>query len=85
MYAGYWDKSSVATFNADLRDYEAASSVNDEVTPTLILKVWVTERTAMWSRRQSNFTSVSDFFIRFKATFLPPDYETRMKDEVCAR
>lgn len=72
-------------FVSELRDYQAASGIDDETVLTRLLPVALTDSAALWRQRQTKFTSMSDFEARFRAEFLPPDYNMRIRDELRAR
>lgn len=85
VFSGYADRKSVAMFVSELRDYQAASGIDDETILTRLLPVALTDSAALWRQRQTKFTSMSDFEARFRTEFLPPDYSVRIKDELRAR
>ncbi|XP_029824297.3 uncharacterized protein LOC115310158 [Ixodes scapularis] len=84
-YAGYADRKSVTTFISELQNYKAASGIEDEVVLNRLLPVALTDSAALWRQRQTKFTSMADFEARFRAEFLPPDYNMRIRDELRAR
>uniref|UniRef100_A0A147BJB3 Putative retrotransposon gag protein n=1 Tax=Ixodes ricinus TaxID=34613 RepID=A0A147BJB3_IXORI len=85
VFSGYADGKSVAMFVSELRDYQAASGIDDETILTRLLPVALTDSAALWRQRQTKFTSMSDFEARFRTEFLPPDYSMRIRDELRAR
>ncbi|KAM7312628.1 hypothetical protein ISCGN_009533 [Ixodes scapularis] len=85
VFSGYADRKSVTMFVSELRDYQAASEIDDETILTRLLPVALTDSAALWRQRQTKFTSMSDFEARFRTEFLPPDYSVRIKDELRAR
>lgn len=84
-YSGYGDAKSVYEFFQQLDCYQTALGASDEDVLRQVLPVALVGSAARWRRCQPAFASMADFKDRFRAEFLPPDYEHRMRDELALR
>lgn len=84
-FSGYTDAKSVHEFLQQLRDYQTALGTPDDELLGHVLPVALVESAARWRRCQPAFQSMADFKDRFRAEFLPPDYERRMLEELASR
>lgn len=84
-FTGYDDFKSVADFLCDLNVYKTASGSSDEFVLTRVLPVALEASAGRWWRLQTPFVSWADFEALFRAEFLPPDYEYRIRRELEAR
>ncbi|XP_077540711.1 uncharacterized protein LOC144152975 [Haemaphysalis longicornis] len=84
-YSGYGDAKLVYEFLQQLDSYRTALGASGEDVLRQVLPVALVGTAARWRRCQPAFTSMADFKDRFRAEFLPPDYEHRMRDELALR
>ncbi|XP_077544871.1 uncharacterized protein LOC144158085 [Haemaphysalis longicornis] len=84
-YSGYGDAKSVYAFLQQLDSYRTALGASEEDVLRQVLPVALVGTAERWRRCQPAFTSMADFKDRFRAEFLPPDYEHRMRDELALR
>lgn len=84
-YSGYGDVKSVCEYLQQLDSYQTAVGASDDDVLRQVLPVALVGSAARWRRCQPAFESMADFKDRFRAEFLPPDYEHRMRDELALR